>query len=482
MQEALAAISPPTLVRKLGMVSSSFATIQIDLNVVHRSADTQGGEISLCDHNCTTAAAGQPTGGRYTCPAAMSLNKGARNTRPAPTSLLTEGLLTTVEGIAEAQRRFLADDLDAYMARESVPPSLRPAFAGELARQRIAVNLFGGSPETHPGVLEIMTTLQRRGVEVHLTTTGRRILRDRAFRDRFLQSPPDLIGLGADDFESPDDIDHLFRMDFDELTTLWRRTPWQHGQRRKAIEAVQICKLSTLSDFPQILFNFVLHAGNLPFVERMLDNLSRYTGGRAILNPYPVQSAFMNGAGELGGAALDQLSAFVDEAISAHLARAGDRHPRWNLTNRFPYWMLLRALLDQAASPRLISDQVGGDGVWRCYARRGAGRCVQVGAGLPHGGISTDPYGGRSAHPGGHLGCFWNADTITDQRQFWTLDSAAVADWILDGRQLAARQSERPCRGCLFPRMSTDGVSLELGLSAPAAERYRAVRRHYLGY
>jgi hypothetical protein len=93
-----------------------------------------------------------------------------------------------------------------------------------------------------------------------------------------------------------------------------------------------------------------------------------------------------------------------------------------------------------------------------------------------------DPRRPPTEVPGGHLGCFWNMTTITDERQFWTLRPPEIADWILEGRQRAAARAEKPCRGCLFPRMSMDAVSLELGLTPAVLDRYRQVRARYLGY
>ncbi|THV37625.1 radical SAM protein [Glycomyces buryatensis] len=457
----------------LGLVADGFATVQIDLNVVHKESQGSRAEITLCDHNCTTTVHGVATGGNYTCPAAMSLNRGARSTSLAPGAKLLEGLLSTIDGIRTAQQEFLTADLEAYFERESIPEALRPDYTAALSNRKIVVNLFGGSPETHPDVLEIIEGIQGAGAEVHLTTTGRRIVSDERFLADFLARPPEVIGLGADDFESADDVDRLFSLGFDELARLWRTTPWQHGQRRKAIEAVQICKMAQEHEgFPAVLFNIVLHRGNLKDAAALLDRLSHHTDGRAVLNPYPVQTAFMGQRGELGEVDLHRLSEFADTAIQVHRDRLTGEPARWNLAPRIGYWILMRALLDGSAVE--ASDRVGGKGVWQCYSRRGAGRCVQVGMAA------------RSSHetalPGGHLGCFWNHETVTDNRQFWDLDTRTVADWVLEGRRESAAGAEWRCRGCLFPRMSMDAVSLELGLTSASAEPYRRVRARYLGY
>jgi hypothetical protein len=458
-------------VRALGLVASTFGAVQIDLNVVHRTDDST--EITLCDHNCTTTVDGIPSGGSYTCPAAMSLNRGARQTSPASAAELTKGLRTTIAGLREAQRVFLAEDLDAYLVREGIPFDLHADFRAALGAQGVVVNLFGGSPETHPQIIEIIECLHEMGAEVHMTTTGRRIIRDADFRAAFLRHPTDVIGLGADDFESVEDVDYLFGLSFDELSTLWRKVPWQYGQRRKAIEAVQICKLAECVELPRLLFNIVLHPGNLAIARDLHDRLAHHVP-TAVLNPYPVQTAFLSKRGELMPEHLAALRNFADAAIEVHAVRAAGGDARWNLAPRIGYWMLMKALLGTDQSDAETSDEIGGDGVWRCYTARGAGRCVQIG--IAAGGA------GATEIPGGHLGCFWNTGTITDDRQFWEITPAEAADWVLDGRQRAAASARTACRGCLFPRMSMDAVSLELGLTPDVLHRYRRARRQYVGY
>jgi hypothetical protein len=462
-----------SFVRKLGLVAEAFSTIQIDLNPVRKSNSASGREITLCDHNCTTAVNGIATGGQYDCPAAISLNRGGGRGDLAPAESLTNGLHTAIAGIRQSQLEFLHCDLDPYLDAEGVPPRLRLDFRAALAEQRLIVNLFGGSPELHPGVLEIIEDLHAQGVHVHLTTTGRRIIRDPNFRADFLDRPPDLIGLGADDFDSAEDIDFLFQQDFDALTEKWRQVPWVHGQRKKAIEAVQLCKLAEVFPIPPILFNIVLHGGNLERAEEILDCLTKHVPS-AVLNPYPAQTAFLGRPSELQTVHLRRLRRVAELAVQVHTDRLLGRTPRWNLAPRVGYWILVLSLLGEEVQDPAIANRVGGDGVWRCYTKRGAGRCVQIGAA----GLGTQ----ADVIAGGYLGCFWNNSTITDIRQVWSLDESEVADWILNGRQRKAERAVDPCRGCLFPRMSMDAVSLELGLQPSVVDRYRQLRFRYIGY
>jgi hypothetical protein len=463
---------PTPFVRELGLVAPAFATIQIDLNPVSRQSDGGRFEVTLCDHNCTTEVDGVPTGGHYTCPAAISLNRGAGRGAVAPTDLLAKGLRSTISGIRRAQERFLADDLPRYLDDEGVPESLRPEFEESLREQKVIVNLFGGSPELHPGCLDLVEDLHAQGAEVHLTTTGRRILQDEKFRADFLRRPPDLLALGADDFESAENIEELFAMDYDELGRAWRKVPWTHGQRKKAIEAVQLCLLARSLPFPPLLFNIVLHSRNIAEAPDILDRLGAHVP--AVLNPYPVQSAFLGEPGELHGKELALLREFAARAVDVHAVRLRGDETRWNLAPRLAYWILMLSLLTDDVDDVVRSDRVGGDGVWQCYRRSGAGRCVQVGIARP-GSVPSE-------HPGGHLGCFWNVDTVQDDQQFWNRDGDVIGEWIQSGRQAAASSRANPCRGCLFPRMSMDAVSLELGLTPQVSRNYRSLRAHYLGY
>jgi hypothetical protein len=457
----------------LGLVASGFAAVQIDINPVRRRQHGVNLEVTLCDHNCTESVHGVATGGRYTCPAAMSLNPGVGSSDLAPADLLIKGLLATADGIGIAQREFLERDLQAYLEEQGVPERLHPEFEAALRSRNVVVNLFGGSPELHPGCLDIIEALHLRGIEVHLTTTGRRIIREPAFRADLLRSSPDLLAVSFDDVESVQQLDDWFALDLQQLGDVWRRVPVTHGQRRKAVEAVQICKLASVEPLPALLFNIVIHPNNLDRIEELLDRLTDHVPA-AILNPYPVQSAFLGQRGSFASEDLDRLRAVVEAMVEAHVSRHLGATPRWNLAPRFSYWLLLLSLLGDGVAATVRSDRVGGEGVWRCYARRGAGRCVQIGA--AHRGHSSGEFAG------GYPGCFWNSTTVTDSRQVWDLDGGELADWLLHGRQRAASEAVDPCAGCLFPRMSLDGVSLELGLSVDAAAGYRAMRARYLGY
>jgi hypothetical protein len=464
---------PGAFLQELGIVAPGFGIIQIDINPVHRRAGSFDTEVTLCDHNCTVTIDGRPTGGHYSCPAAMSLNPGVGARDVAPTALLTDGLLHTIDGLRMAQRIFLDEDLPRYLNQQRVPARLRPEFTAALSSPRQVVNLFGGSPDLHPGCLDIVRTLHENGIEVHLTTTGRRIIREPRFRAALQEEGPDLLAVSVDDVESVTELDELFTLDRERLSDLWRHTPASHGQRRKTLEAVQLCKLARLESFPPLLFNVVIHQGNVDEFEELLDILTAQAPD-ALINAYPVQSAFLGEPAAFDAGGLDRLGALTEAMIKVQVRRyLGDR-PRWNLTPRLTYWLVLASILDSDASARVRADRVGGGDAWRCYARRGAGRCVQIGC--------APPGTPRREFAGGYPGCFWNGHTVTEDRQFWDMSDTQLADWVLHGRQRRAAQAAEPCRGCLFPRMTLDGVSLELGLSADLVGAYHTRRSRYLGY
>jgi len=459
--------------RALGITGSAFAAIQADIQPTVRMVGDERREVTLCDHNCTVEVDSLPTGGQYTCPAALSLNLGNGRPELVPTDLLEQGLLRTVAGIRIARGPFLDTVFPRYVQDFAIPSAVASALLEATDTDRVQVNLFGGSPETHPGYLSLVETLHSNGVEVHLTTTGRKIVRDAGFRGAFLQSPPDLLALGADDFASPDDAAALFSLPVDQLSAEWRKVPWQHGQRRKAVEAAQIVRLAAeTTHFPQLLFNVVMHQRNLDTVEELLDVLAEHAPA-AWLNPYPVQTGFLRQPGVFDAGELDRLSAFVDLMLDEHRRRATGGHPRWMVVPRIHYWLMLRAAIDTAADPAVASDLVAGTGIWTCFDRPGAGRCVQIAArGQP----------ATSRFAGGHLGCFWNTVTVTDERQVWAMSAEDIGGWIFRDRLALARSSAEKCQGCAFPRMSFDSISLELGLGEAVRTAYLRARRTFLGY
>lgn len=462
------------LLASMGVVRNVFAAIQVDIQPIFRAVGNARAEVTMCDHNCTVAVDGVATGGHYTCPAALSLNRGSGRPVLAPTELVVDGLRNTITGLRHARGRFMSEVFPRYVAECAIPDVVAQQLRAAIDTDRLEVNLFGGSPESHPGYADIVEALHGLAVDVHLTTTGRRIIRDEAFREAFLQSPPELLGLGADDFDSPADTARLFSQSYVDMAREWQSVPWQHGQRRKAVEAAQIVRLSEEDGrFPPLLFNLVVHERNIEWITELLDVLTEHAPA-AILNPYPSQTGFLGEHGSFTPDQVDLFSRFVDQMLDQHRSLARGQAARWNLVPRVQYWLMQRAALDVAPDAAAARDLVAGAGVWTCYRDPGAGRCVQIAA------------GGRpdaeQRYAGGHLGCFWNKETITAGGQVWDMSGDAVADWVLAGRVATGADARQPCQGCAFPRMSFDSISLELGLGPDVRGRYFDLRRELLGY
>ncbi len=185
----------------LGFVSESIAGIQLDVNAAHNK---QGEEASLCDHACVQQVNGVLTGGKYDCPIAFVSNKGIIP-QLAPADYLVRGVLQTAKGTRLAREQFLADIFPDYCARFRIPSAVAEDLVKIWQEQKLEVNLFGGNPEMHKEIAWIIQQLIQEGFSVTLTTTGRRFL-DPKWAAQVLQTPPHLVALSADDFESPEHI------------------------------------------------------------------------------------------------------------------------------------------------------------------------------------------------------------------------------------------------------------------------------------
>ena len=462
------------VLRRLGIVRSAFAAIQIDVNPVSKKTDSGYRDVTLCDHNCTVAVNGHLTGGQYICPAAMSINRGLSRGDLAPTVLLLRGLQSTIAALRQARHTFLGSSFNEYCRDFSIPSNVGTVIRKIVDTDVIEVNLFGGSPEIHPGILSIIAVLRSGGNRVHLTTTGRRLIQEPAFLEAFLQNTPDLLALGADDFDGPEEIGRLSSLSLADLHSEWRHVDPYHGQRKKSYEAIYLIKLSQMSAaFPPILLNIVVHPGNVAYIEDLLDSLQALAPA-VILNPYPVQTAFIYERSQFAPNQLRKLERFVDLMLDQHIVSSMGGKTRWTVALRAHYWLLLKASLRAMPDAGAAAAAIGGDGIWKCYSHSGATRCVQIAS-------SSSPHD-KGTIPGGHLGCFWNHETITDDRHVWEMKSGEIEDWLFRDRLALSAASRRPCPGCAFPRMSFDSISLDLGMGSSLRPEYLALRSEALGY
>ena len=479
--ETTGTVDVATMLHASGAVEAGFAGIQYDLNSTWRrlpSGEHVGAH--LCDHNCTIEVLGVPSGGNYSCPASLSLNKGVSKKWLTPAEAILRSIGVLQDGIDRYRSFFFRTGFDDYCREFGIPAEAATAMRDALDRPGLEINLFGGNPEMHPEILTIIRELRAAGHRVHFTTTGRRLMRDQSFVEGLLSAPPSLIALSADDFDDADHIHRLADLSREKVVSEWRTVPWQHGQRQKACEAVYVAKLAQeMPGFPPLLFNMVLHPGNLANAYSIVAALTERFPN-VIVNPYPVQSGFM--ADEEPGlrrahAAL--LRDVVDEMIEvqAASARAG-RKPAPHVA-RLHYWLMLRAVFDWAGDDHdTAMSTVTGDGIWRCYQRSAAGRYLQVGMGTPHQKRLFD-----DQHPGGFLGCFWNNETVTsDDAQVWDMDGEAVSRYVESGKPQQATASASPCRGCAFPRLTYDMLATETGMRTELVPFYREHRARTLGF
>lgn len=455
---------------QFGMVGVS-GGIQVDINAARRKlSDGIYQDAAFCDHNCRIETNGTSSG-HYECPAAFTRNKGIDPRTLASSDLLLKGIDTTADGLRAFNKEFLIDGgFNSYAKRYQVNGMVRNVLADVLSSDRIEVNCFGGNPELHPALLELMKGL--RGYKVNLTTTGGIFMRSGAFVEQFMEAPPNLIALSADDFASAPAIQALNQLSLDKIQARRDKIHPIFGQQRKALEAIYVAKLAQLhKNFPQVLFNLVVHAGNIDSIEEIIGTLRTEFPG-VIVNPYPAQSSFENKPAIFKQKHLHSLETFIDTRIAEHIGK------KTGIVPRLHYWVMLKAVFAtyRRNSNRIIQMLSGYD-VWRCYKQPGAGRYVQIGA------SPAVHKGGKIA--GGHLNCFWNSTTIAqDNDQVWndSFHPQDVVSYLSEGAKKIAGTVGSPCSGCLMPRLAFDMVSTELGMHKSLIPNYLALRKQTAGF
>jgi hypothetical protein len=120
-----------------------------------------------------------------------------------------------------------------------------------------------------------------------------------------------------------------------------------------------------------------------------------------------------------------------------------------------------------------ILSALSGESTWKCYSTPGANRYVQIGT-SPH------PHS-ETKVSGGHLGCYWKDTAFNSPKQVLSLPGLEIAANII-GLKSLSEQSISPCSGCLFPRLTFDFMSTELGLSQALRLSYLEIRKHFLGF
>jgi hypothetical protein len=198
-----------------------------------------------------------------------------------------------------------------------------------------------------------------------------------------------------------------------------------------------------------------------------------------LVNPYPAQSAFIHEAPSLQAEHVPMLRDLIDEMLAIQVAalRAGKKPSP--LVPRLHYWLMLRAAFDVAGDDmQRAAHLIAGEGIWRCYQASAAGRYLQVGMG-GHQSLHPSP----TDYPGGHLGCFWNNETVTESEQkAWQMQPTEVTRYIETQKQALGRTAPNACPGCAFPRLTYDLLATETGMAAKLLPAYFKRRKETLGF
>jgi hypothetical protein len=294
-------------------------------------------------------------------------------------------------------------------------------------------------------------------------------MNDQKFVDDLIANPPNLLALSADDLESPEAVQKYSQMSLEDLKKEWRTVSPFFGQRQKMLEALHATKL--LQGKIKILFNMAIHPGNLATIYNLTDAIKTYLPG-VLINPYPAQSSFLHEPAVFGEERADELQKFVDFMIQQQLNQVGQTTKTF--TPRLHYWLMLKSVFNTYQDKKRAMSALSGYGTWQCYRQPGSGRYIQVG-------ISTKPNNKPTA--GGYFGCFWNSATVTDNsEQAWNMDEGQINNYLIGGPTRLAKETDKPCPGCIMPRLNFDLIGVEKGMNLELKYNYLKLRQEYLGF
>ena len=450
---------------RLGLIKNVSGGVQIDINVAsQRISPTLFRDAHSCDHNCTSVVGG------YDCPAATSLNKGLQK-RYAPAEKILSSLDIASAGLTIFNRQFIETGLfQKYCQEYHIPQEVANVYRQTLLNNEAEVNLFG-NPEMHNEIVEIIRVSEQKGHRVNLTTTGRRFMKEPSFVQAVIEASPHRIALSYD-FTSPEQVRDLGNTSPEEINEKWKavlRERPDHGQELKVYEAAFVAQTAKeIPDFPSILFNLVVHAGNIAQITEIIAALQE-SFPNVLINPYFDQTAFLGDKSHLGKNGR-QVSEFIDRAVDKQFATNDD-----HLVRRAHWWLMMKAAIETySKSPEKMANSIAGQGIWKCYEQPGAGRYFQIAA-------STVPYADAQI-PGLRPNCFWNSQTIADDRRIYALEPADIAAYILQGSREIAKKATSPCQGCAFPRLTFDAISTEIGMDPNIKPAYLELRKGYVGF
>ncbi len=484
----------------IGVMGDACGGVQIDIAVAYRQTPEGLVEGTTCDHDCTN----NEGCGNYDCPAHYSApgNRGLKITSMAPADVMLDRITNAVWGVRRAVERFLEVDYHGFCYTSEIRDEVvKGVIESRLRMGKVIVNVFGGEPLLYPHFLQLEGALMDRGYTLNVTTTGDKWL-DPKFAKAMEDIEPTVLALSLDDLTIPE-LRRLSKLTPEQIKQEWKalraKNP-KHGQALKALEAVYVfAYYKERGGYPKgkkLLANAVVHKGNLSHIRDMFEVVAEVAPG-IVFNPYAGQAAFdhdettgLRRRGEFGADEVQQFSDFVDWSISE------SKRPDGVIVKRLPHWLLHRAALDvHEGKTREQSDAIAGWNSWRCHNHVGAGFFMQVGRSpkvrIPNQPqvISIQGLHGKTGsngqvYPGGHLGCFWDPTTVTQDGQYH--DQMEVMDYLHYGMKSLAQKSADPCPGCRMPRLdSLHLVILEAGIPTDdptLKNRYLNLRREHAGF
>lgn len=461
---------------RFGMLSEFMGGIQLDVMVAKAKIHDMLRDSEFSDHNCRIETNGEHTGS-YNCNMAKSARPGQMSIKSlAFANDILFGLSNAVDGLTVFNFDFTHSYIIEVAEAAQLTPEEVAAYLYNLKQNKIILNIFGGNPELHPEIFEIIEGAERLGLHINLTTTGGMFMMTK-FAERFLEHPTD-IALSADDFNGPN---HIFKLmdalqDPEAYKATWLAIKPQFGQQRKALEAVYAAHIITEDQKnkdvkTKILFNLVIHPGNITYVNQLIDSILQVFPN-AEVNPFPAQDAFYNGEPSFTEADLPLWENIIDSMIQFTL------EDRPGIIKKLHYWLLLKAAFNvYKGTPVKLVEFLSGMGAWTCYSDiPGAGRFLQIGA------SPEETLPGSTEHAGGHLSCFWNSETIyNDRGQADILTPSQINKHITSGMRSKALETEDACSGCLFPRLNAlDELVLVAGMNPELHAEYAALRQSIL--
>lgn len=434
--------------------------IQINA-VVGRACGAAGAvnrEGTYCDHHCTSE-------GNYVCPVARDY---VELTSLAPARYLACGIKNAAQALRQSRDIFLQYSFDDYAVDSCIPQEHAGVFKQLLwaSGKKVDVNLFGGEAGWHPGVCEVVSELKKEqgGFTVILTTTGSPLIKNKKLGERILSSQLDLIALSADGL-SAERIHELCAMDLEGIRREWSTIP-SCSQEKKAYEAIHAAKVA--KGRVSVMFNVVVHPGNIGEIMKILDALDQHFP-LAKKNPYFAQSSFYHGDAVFAKEHEALLEKFSDSMINEQLKQVGQSK---KFVPRLHYWLLQKAAFETFSGQELRLA-LSGYGLWKCYAAGRANAYLQIGKS----GKASD-----SGVFGGHLGCFWNDETVTlDDKQVWSMSNEEIHEY-LSNQHVLAQAAAKPCPGCSMPRLIGNAVSMELGMNPALKTKYLQLRKKHVGF